>query len=111
MLDTKEKIVQVNSYVRDYKGDAFKQENAVLLWIGLTDRSEEGKWRWVTGVDLTVNNWAENEPNEKRRADGIAQDYGVIVGPGDPTSWTGWHDDVGNNKYSYLIEFPIQLKK
>jgi hypothetical protein len=111
VLDTKEKIVQVNSYVRDYKGAAVRRLNAVHLWIGLTDRITEDKWRWITGTDLGVNNWAENEPNEKRRADGVAQDYGVIMGPGAGPHHTGWHDDVGGNKYSYLIEFPIQLKK
>ncbi|XP_067371894.1 CD209 antigen-like protein C [Channa argus] len=33
-------------------------------WIGLSDRDEEGTWRWIDGTLLTLTNWDEGEPND-----------------------------------------------
>jgi hypothetical protein len=39
------------------------QSSPFAFWIGLTDRSVEGTFRWVDGSPLTYHNFAPGEPN------------------------------------------------
>ncbi len=39
------------------------------IWIGATDQVEEGSWRWVTGEELTFQNWADGEPDNANDSD------------------------------------------
>ena len=113
VLDTKEKIERMKSSVQNYKdkGRAVKRANAFHFWIGLTDRITEGQWRWINGARLGDHGWAEVEPNGNGNTGNDAQDYAVIMGPGGPPQETGWHDDSGHQKHSYVIEFPALPKK
>jgi len=68
------------------------------LWIGMTDRAEEGTWVWISGEPVTYTNWAGGEPNN---SSGI-ENYAVMN-----WIWSGiqWNDLSGTvDDYRGIIE-------
>ncbi|XP_037108053.1 CD209 antigen-like isoform X1 [Syngnathus acus] len=53
IINTKEEMVFVNGLFTS------KQE----IWIGLTDEGVEGQWKWVDGTALSLEYWADGQPN------------------------------------------------
>ena len=42
----------------------------MYLFVGLSDREEEGDFRWLSDMsELTYSNWEKNEPNNYRGQD------------------------------------------
>ncbi|XP_060593189.1 hepatic lectin-like [Ruditapes philippinarum] len=47
-----------------------RKSNAGKTWIGLTDKTHEGIWRWFdTKEHATFSDWADGEPNNKNGAE------------------------------------------
>ncbi|KAL7385049.1 hypothetical protein ABVT39_014388 [Epinephelus coioides] len=53
-------LVVIDSFAEQIFLIEVTQENA---WIGLTDRDEEGTWKWTDGTPLTLSNWEVNQPD------------------------------------------------
>jgi hypothetical protein len=68
------------------------------MWIGFTDRDNEGTYRWVTNEPITYTNWAAGEPNNC--CGGPGEDWAVI-------NWTGptWNDWFYTQPAYYVVEF------
>ncbi|MFN9062997.1 MAG: lectin-like protein, partial [Pseudanabaena sp.] len=66
-------------------------------YIGLTDKEEEGVWKWISGEPATYINWESGEPNNWNGN----EDYGWF--------WTssGKWNDIGNANYKGVIESNI----
>jgi glucose/arabinose dehydrogenase len=64
------------------------------LWIGLTDRTTEGKFEWVNGETATYRNWMPNEPNDYKFGGAFpgGEDYAVM-------NQEGQWNDLPNNYY------------
>ena len=74
-----------------------RQEN---LWIGLSDREDEGRWRWIDGSDLSFEAWGDGEPNDG----GDGEDCAVILRE---DGRVGEWDDRGCGRlYDYACESP-----
>jgi hypothetical protein len=76
------------------------------LWIGLTDRAQEGTFTWTSGEAVTYTKWntATGEPNNSGGS-GYEEDFAYIVevGAGSPTALvpTFWND-APNNGYGMI---------
>ncbi|XP_040846171.1 C-type lectin domain family 17, member A [Ochotona curzoniae] len=40
-----------------------------VYWLGLSDRKQEGDWRWLDGSPLTISFWGLDEPNNSHGED------------------------------------------
>ena len=62
------------------------------LWIGLSDGSEEGQYKWHDGTPFLYRNWGEAQPSE-----GGDEDYvhiaGTNMGNIDPGTWNDLEND------------------
>lgn len=54
----------------------------VGLWLGFTDMTEEGDFRWVSGEPVTFTSWASGEPNDSGGGEDFAYLYATDPGLG-----------------------------
>ncbi|XP_045080039.1 CD209 antigen-like protein E [Coregonus clupeaformis] len=52
--------------------------NKETFWIGLTDRVEEGIWKWMDGTAMTTGYWGRGQPNSHK---GMEEDLSPCVQP------------------------------
>ncbi|XP_056265550.1 CD209 antigen-like protein C [Pseudoliparis swirei] len=67
------------------------------VWIGLTDRETEGRWKWVDGTPLTKSFWNPLEPNGQpfQRDEDCAENYYLEK---------NWNDDKCEHKKMGICE-------
>jgi formylglycine-generating enzyme required for sulfatase activity len=95
VMDSQTKIDNVNSFLSS-------QANWPDMWIGLSDESQEGIWRWITGELLSASSWSPTNPNNGNNT-GAGQDYGVLYGFGSNLSGR-WDDQDTSWLKGYLFE-------
>lgn len=67
----------------------FFEDSPRPLWIGLTDRDQEGKFRWISGEPATFVNWHPGEPNNNAGL-GTPEHYAFVFPSAAPNG--GWRD-------------------
>ncbi|MGF1514936.1 MAG: DUF4347 domain-containing protein, partial [Elainellaceae cyanobacterium] len=77
------------------------------LWIGLSDRAQEGTFRWVNGDTTTYRNWAAGEPNDYKFGGAFTagEDYSLM-------NWNGagqWNDMP--NRYAGTFRGIIEIEQ
>ncbi|MBL9171580.1 MAG: hypothetical protein JNN07_27865 [Verrucomicrobiales bacterium] len=62
------------------------------LWLGASDLTQEGLWRWITGEPFAITRWAAGQPDNAGD-----QDYLLMLGK-------FWIDSQSSIKASYVLE-------
>ncbi|KAM6216807.1 C-type lectin domain family 17, member A [Rhynchocyon petersi] len=62
-----------------------------VYWLGLTDRNQEGNWRWLDGSPITLSFWDPEEPNNLFEEDCASMNRG------------GTWNDLSCDKTTYWI--------
>lgn len=86
-----------NDFVHGLIPDAEAEQRA---WIGLSDRREEGVFRWVDGSEPIYTNWAPGEPNDVG-----GEDCAEMLPDG---RWNDKENDPPANNHpprGYLVEY------
>ncbi|XP_072333768.1 CD209 antigen-like protein C [Scyliorhinus torazame] len=73
-----------------------KKEN---YWIGLTDRAEEGKWKWVDGSTASSLNWQKGQPDNFQNNENCA-----VIGEDYRDQTVGWNDDNCGKSHPFICE-------
>ncbi|XP_071397701.1 CD209 antigen-like protein C isoform X1 [Centroberyx affinis] len=84
-----------------------KEEQDILdilnrrVWIGLTDREQEGTWKWVDGTSLTIEFWFPPQPNNRDRDQDCVEFYNEDL------PRRGWNDNSCNSVNYWICERAI----
>ena len=49
----------------DFIYDELARDESSNIWLGGTDESREGSWRWVTDEEWDYENWSSGRPNDR----------------------------------------------
>ena len=78
------------------------ESNVTEAWIGLHDRSTEGRYVWVDGSPIPFSEWLPGEPDGNEAENCIVQAKGEF-GP-------GWADKRCSDTKSFVCEVPLPGK-
>lgn len=95
-------LVTITSAFENGIVSAFRFNNDLRGWIGLTDEVTEGSFQWVTGELLGYTNWwtANGEPNNQGGNENYAEIYAAGV----------WNDQSLNSNglnQAYVVEYEV----
>ena len=74
--------------------------NPGLVWMGLSDKEQEGDFRWVNGDPLNYTNFF-HDPDDP---DPAAEDYVMMYGQGWPADKAGKWEDVPDMTNAFFVE-------
>ncbi|KAJ0062909.1 hypothetical protein NL108_008197, partial [Boleophthalmus pectinirostris] len=77
----------------------FAQTLRKLFWIGLSDREEEGVWRWVDSSQLTKSFWFSDEPNNFNNDEDCVEVMMINDAP-----LNSWNDVSCGTKRTFICE-------
>lgn len=87
-LTTKEENENVYNYAYNNGGE--------YAFFGFSDEKEEGKWKWVTGEEVTYTNWHIGEPNSEN----LEENYALFYFGDD-----SWNDGKMGEGSTYICEW------
>jgi len=96
VIDTTEKMTFVQQLARS-SGVTFDAMDGI--WIGATDESNEGTWKWVDGSSVTYANWGKGQPNNK----GSTEHYAMIWT--NDWSWSDQPDNSTQHRTFFICEW------
>lgn len=79
-----------------------KESNISEAWIGLHDRSKEGRYVWVDGSTIPFSEWLQGEPN------GDTSENCIVQAKGNYTQ--GWADRHCFERKAFVCEVPVPGK-
>ena len=79
-----------------------KESNTSEAWIGLHDRSKEGRYVWVDGSTIPFSEWLQGEPN------GDTSENCIVQAKGNYTQ--GWADRHCFERKAFVCEVPVPGK-
>ena len=75
----------------------FADSGCTAVWLGASDESSEGDWKWITKEKWSFTDWGNNEPNGERDENHLA-------------FYNGYWSDFGKNSKSvngFIVEFDL----
>ena len=77
--------------IKDYVTEGLKTKGLDKVWVGGTDKEEEGVWKWSDNRPFEFKSWADGEPNNANNGENCMD-----------MKSNGWNDDSCQNEVKFL---------